>query len=233
MYVLENNPMPHELIISSIQNNLRQLEVVSQNVVNAQTAGYQARMPFVEYVNGMASVNTTAINKQQGSIVDTQRMLDVAILNSNAFVLDDGVGGQVLTRNGNFQIDENNRLNHVSGKAVLGESGHLYIPDAADIRIGPKGEVFANGQLIDTIVGGRITSEGAYESLGKGLYRAEKWQVDSLATQQFSLNSSNVAASREMIKLMELSRHTESLQKAYQALDLIKNSGINNLGETK
>ncbi|NUF13604.1 flagellar basal body rod C-terminal domain-containing protein, partial [Acinetobacter oleivorans] len=69
---------------------------------------------------------------------------------------------------------------------------------------------------------------------GNALYSASQVrQIDSNEYQIFQgkLEQSNTMMSQDMVKIMELSRHIESLQRAVNTYDNLLDSGINQLGK--
>jgi len=75
---------------------------------------------------------------------------------------------------------------------------------------------------------------GDVKAQGNALYSASNVkQADQNEYQVFQgkLEQSNAMMSQDMVKIMELSRHIESLQRAVNTYDNLLDSGINQLGK--
>jgi flagellar hook protein FlgE len=116
--------------LSGLNAAARNLDVIGNNVANANTVGFkQARAEFADlYANTLASagratiglgVTTTNVAQQfsQGNITTTNSPLDLAINGGGMFRIANS-GSVAYTRNGQFQIDKN-------GYVVTGTGGRL------------------------------------------------------------------------------------------------------------
>jgi flagellar hook protein FlgE len=116
--------------LSGLNAAARNLDVIGNNVANANTIGFkQARAEFADlYANTLASagratvglgVTTTNVAQQfsQGNISTTNSPLDMAINGGGMFRVSNN-GSIAYTRNGQFQIDK-------SGYVVTGNGGRL------------------------------------------------------------------------------------------------------------
>ncbi|WP_199611747.1 flagellar basal body rod C-terminal domain-containing protein [Flocculibacter collagenilyticus] len=220
-----------EIILNSIQNNINQVEVLSHNVANANTPGFKAAQVFSEFnSSGKAKLINTVTNKAGSSVVNTNRSLDIALLNQN-FLQVEYNNQLVMTRNGRLHIDSSGQLKHSSGAFVIGELGHIQLPEG-DVQINNAGKIYVNGEYLDKLVSVRPSEGTTLNSIGSGLYSPNgKVSPHINDFQQGAINSASVDVSQDMVRLIELSRHTQSLQKALHALDQISNAGINELGK--
>jgi flagellar basal-body rod protein FlgF len=222
---------PVEIILQSIKNNVRQVDVLSQNIVNANTPGYQAQQVFSLNVgDNQTTLVETAINSTKGGIISTGRDLDVAIL-SEGFLLVEHQSQQAITRSGHLFLSASGQLKHESGALVIGESGYINLPQG-NVRIDQTGEIFVNGEFVDRLVIMSLPEKSKLESMGSGLYKSDVGMTLGQGSfKQHALNGASVVTSYDMVRLIEVSRHTQSLQKAVHALDQIANAGINELGK--
>jgi flagellar hook protein FlgE len=131
------------------------LEVIGNNVANANTVGFKASQAqfgdlFAAALSGSGSsqigigtkLETVAQQFTQGNISTTGNTLDMAINGPGFFSLSNGVGSTVYSRNGQFQLNKNGYIVSSAGYEVLGykldSNGHqvgsgglpLYIPTA-------------------------------------------------------------------------------------------------------
>ncbi|MGI9457837.1 MAG: flagellar hook-basal body protein, partial [Aeoliella sp.] len=121
----------------------QRLEVIANNLANVNTVGFkpdvtgfQARLAEAiqqgsathgdrsnSDVGGGVSVIDVSTNYSAGRLQETGNKLDMAIIGDGFFQVDDGNGEQLLTRAGNFSLDNQNRLVSTNGMPVLDASG--------------------------------------------------------------------------------------------------------------
>ena len=222
---------PIDNILNSLQNNVRQVETLSQNIANANTPGYLGQQVFsVNSGDGVGELITTHNTPSESALKNTGRSLDIALLNQG-FLLVEKEGEVLITRNGRLHIDGNGFLNHASGARVLGQNGPIELPNGS-VEINKQGIVHVDGEALDTLSTATAADTHSLIAEGYGLYRSAKQLLPiENAIQQGAINDASVQVSTDMVRMIELSRHTQSLQKAVQAIDQIANAGINELGK--
>ncbi len=221
---------PIDYILQSLQNDITKVEIISQNLANAQTPGFQASQVFSEYLGNVdGNQINTVLRKDNGTLQKTQRSLDVAILTESYFQVELN-GELLLTRHGRLHLDKEGNLLHASGGKMLGESGYIQLPEG-EIKIASNGDILVSGHVVDRLVLVETSEPAQVEYRGSGLYQTPIFEPTEGRVEQYSLNSANVNSTQDMIKLIETSRHAESLQRALHALDQIQNAGINELGK--
>ena len=212
-----------------LSNDVQALDVISQNVANMRTTGYRTERIKSDFRTGNLD-SAPALSLTDGSLDKTGQPLDLAIQGPGFFVV--SVNGQeMLTRDGQFHIDANQQLVDASGHPVLGQSGPISLTHDG-VHISAAGEILDDGKTVDTL---RIVSIGTPDALreaGDGLYTYAaalgEWNGN---IHQGALEKSNVDASTEMVRLMELTRHAQSVQRAIQAYDQAMQAGINHIGD--
>jgi flagellar basal-body rod protein FlgF len=216
-----------QLIDAALSRDLQHLNRVSQNVANVNTHGYLSVHSFDQALSIQAQTN---ISTDSAGVRDTGRSLDVAILGPAFFRIQLN-GEELLTRNGRFHINAEGFLAHSSGGVVLGERGPIAIK-ADSISISADGWVSEAGMPVSKL---SLSSSQALTGspYGHGLYVASEDSqiVETYSLKVAALNASNVNAGAESVRLMELSRHIQSLQKAAAAYDLMLSNGINEIGK--
>ena len=222
---------PIDTLLNSIQNNVTQVEVLSHNVANANTPGFQATRVFAHFhMEEQARVQTTLVAQEDSAILQTDRALDVAILNEG-YLLVERHGQQLMTRHGRLHIDHLNRLTHSSGALVVGEAGSIHLPQGL-VQISQSGKIMVDGEHVDTLLTVSHPDSAPLQPRGLGLFHtSEQLHFIENRITQGAINGARVDVSSDMVQLIELSRHTQSLQKAVHALDQIANAGINELGK--
>jgi len=137
--------------LSGLNAASKQLEVIGNNVANANTVGFkQARAEFADvYANsltggGGASIgigtklSNVAQQFTQGNVTSTSNSLDVAI-NGGGFFRMSTNGVITYSRNGQFQMDKNGYIVDASNKHLTGypadSAGKLQKGSAVDLNI--------------------------------------------------------------------------------------------------
>ncbi len=149
-----------------------QLDVVANNVANANTTAYRGdRTLFQSHVSRLAvpgrevafvQDRATYVDTRAGSISSTGNPLDVAI-DGEAFLAVErrGNAGRGYTRDGRLKIAPDGTLSDSSGRPVLDEGGgRILLPERFSSL-----EIRADGTML-------ATSEGRAEQVGRiGLFR--------------------------------------------------------------
>jgi len=162
--------------VSGLRVSQRRLEQSSHNLANASTPGYQPRrVEQADVAGGGVRVTGTSPSGPAGPVVATEQPLDLAINGGGFFVLDDGQGGRLYTRAGNFTLNADGELVDPLGRRVL--AGGMEVPPQAEqVRVGPDGNiqalagdgtVLAEGQIQTAVFG----NPGGLESVGGNAFR--------------------------------------------------------------
>lgn len=238
----------------TMQQLQQQLDTVGHNIANSQTTGYKARQAdfqslLFQQMNNLTDPRNAegrltpdgirvgsgaklgAINQtfNAGTMIDTERSLDVALLNDYYFFqveVNDGETTETrLTRDGAFYLspinDSELLLTDADGQPVLGDNGHIIIPKSADqLQIDSNGQIIANdGQatnVIDTLSIVEATRPRILEAVGENFFRlpdvaalgyeAEEIIVNRTGEQNIlrngALEQSNVDLAEEMSDML-------------------------------
>ncbi|GAA4327753.1 flagellar hook protein FlgE [Pigmentiphaga soli] len=124
--------MSFQQALSGLNAASKNLDVIGNNVANANTAGFKgARAEFADvYASTSMGVNTGTVgigtqvsgvsqSFTQGNVSVTDRPFDIAISGDGFFRMDDN-GNIVYTRNGQFQRDANGYLVNANGMRLTG-----------------------------------------------------------------------------------------------------------------
>ncbi len=235
---------------SGMLMNQRRLNAVSNNIANQSTPGYQAKKvigttfenELIRQQNGenirigggvwTSVTSEESIDFTQGSLKETDRPYDVA-LNGNGFFVIQGEGQEYLTRNGNFDRDNEGYLILRGVGRVLGDNGPIRV-DNGFFRIGSTGGVFSeNGQMLGML---RIVEPENYNTLvqnDNGTYGAGEGQIKRVypGVQQGWQEQSNVDLSREMTDAMEIQRAFQSCGRAISIVDQMNQKTASEIGK--
>lgn len=230
-----------------IQQEFNALKTISQNTANINTVGYRSESVFSTLTPSTTAQKTFSdlehrqtlsyLNPNNGSYSATSRTLDFALSGKGWFVVavNDGFS---LTRDGHFHIDKNGYLLTRQGLSVLGQEAKPIIiteKNLETLKVDSKGYIHdsESGTTINQILV-VYAENGDVKAQGNALYSASNVkQADQNEYQVFQgkLEQSNAMMSQDMVKIMELSRHIESLQRAVNTYDNLLDSGINQLGK--
>jgi flagellar basal-body rod protein FlgG len=234
--------------IDSMQNDMRQMETLSQNMVNISTPGYRRAIPSAPaFAHALAAAQPAglaapataapaaqaAVDLSHGAVKQTGRAWDLAIDGDGYFELATPEG-PVYTRAGDFALDARGRLVSQSGFAVQGSQGDIVLngPDAA---IGRDGRITQDGREVGQLRIVRFANAAALERSPSGALRAAAGATGEIDTRaqllSGHLEGSNVAPMREMVAMLQTTRHFESAQKLYQGYDEMLGSAIQKLGQ--
>ncbi|HVI49891.1 MAG TPA: flagellar basal-body rod protein FlgF [Candidatus Sulfotelmatobacter sp.] len=208
----------------------REMEVVANNMANANTPSYKAQQmmfkdfvvktktdttPFgrkVDYVQDVGVLRDT----REGPMTQTQAPLDIAIHNDGYFVVDTPTG-QRYTREGHFRLDETGMMVNSAGYPVLQTTGQpiVFAPNESQINVTGDGTVSTENGVIGKIRVVGFDNDQSLQSAGSGMYMTTS-QPNDIATPsvvQGMLEQSNVQPVIETTKMMDILRNYEGIQK--------------------
>lgn len=227
---------------------MHQLDVVSNNVANANTTGYRnERALFKEYVVDATNRATSdklaytqdiasSTDISQGALVDTERTFDVAIEGRGLFAVQ-APTGVLYTRSGNFQVDANGFLTTAQGYPVLGQGGQQIVFDKiqGDVTIGENGSIVVNGEEVAQLEVLNFDNEQVLEKVGNTLYRSSipgtTAEPESFRLVQGALEGANVNSVAEMNNMIEVSRNIGSVVNIISAVDELQLTAIRTLAK--
>ena len=172
------------------------LEIAAENLANVSSDGF-ARIAARGFLTPRGARIAREPEGVQGSLRETGRELDFAILGGGTFRVRDARGQVAKTRAGTFTSGSDATLRDAQGRVLLGSRGALRFP--LDARLDERGRVVANGRRVDAVAlpaGSRLQS-GFLEGAG-------------------------VNAIGEMIDVMAAERAFESAQKIVASIDLTR-----------
>lgn len=243
--------------IAGLNTQLNRMEIVSNNLANANTDGFKRRTTVVSpfhkmmlvNLNGNASSAQRIGNIHQGSQVTevatdfsagvyakTGNMGDLAITGEGFFTLEDDDGNRYYTRNGKFFIEPDRYIYHGTGLRLLGEGGPVQVP-GDEFSVSDTGEISAAGRRIDRILITRFDNPNLLAKSGNSLYSAtggvQAIPVENPQIYQEHLEKSNVDSTKEMITAMEVLRAYEVGHKMAQAHDRLVDLAVREVGKIK
>lgn len=217
--------------------NEKRLDIISNNIANAQTAGFKASRPVFgvtttaedqtgrlsQLKNAYVKLSDSYIDFSDASVVDSGATLDMAIMGNGFFAVSTAEGIR-YTRNGQFMLDKEGRLVTMSGDPVMGKGGEITInvTDGKEIMIENDGSIFLGKDLVDTVKVVEFRNMNNIRPAGKGYFTNEGGEAEEVpkvyTIRQGSFETSNVNIVQEMVELIHTMRAYECYTKIDQML---------------
>jgi flagellar basal-body rod protein FlgF len=218
-------------ISKSLSSDVNTLNTISHNIANINTPGFRAEraVPSFQAQVDAGSNETISYDMADGALTNTGGSFDLALRGKGFFIVE-RKGETLLSRAGNFRLDADNRLVNAQGDKVMTESGEIILTEPS-VRIDNKGQLWAKDRLLGQLKIVNVPEAAKLAAIdGAFRYKGEfvEWKG---AVQQGAVEHANVDAADESIRLMELTRHVESLQRAISIYDKAMETGINRIGD--
>lgn len=230
-------------------------EAVTNNLANIETTGFKrdlatlrsaqertvvrigdrdtlrAWRPVIGSLEQGALVDRIYTLHEQGALRETGAAFDLALEGDGFFVVETPDGPR-YTRNGAFTLDADRALVDDLGYRVLGRQGRLQIA-AGEVLIDAEGRIMSNGVEQGQLQLVSFADNASLRKTGDNLFAA----VTELAQQPFEgqvrqgfLESSNVEALAEMVKMLAAQRAYEASRRALLAQDELLGRAVNEVG---
>ena len=226
----------------------RELDIVANNIANANTTGFKVEQLLVGTEVGARARNDSikpgasfvldnGVGRDfgQGALQQTGRSLDFGIEGEGAFfTVNDGTA-DAYTRDGAFTLDPTGKLVTKAGLAVQGDGGDIILDPALGAAvIGEDGTISQNGALVGKLTLARFETLGALSKDGDGLYRNRSNSTPIEATgakiSQGSLEASNVNPLTEITSMIEISRAYEQATRMIENVNDLSKRAVERLG---
>ncbi len=135
---------------SGLNASMVRQRVIASNMANTQTVGYREdTLQFTPMtlkgdsleVRALSDSEVHGANMAQGSLTETGRMLDVAMVGQALLTVQAQDGQEAYTRRGDLSISASGVLENGDGRPVQGENGPITIPPGGQVSISPDGQV--------------------------------------------------------------------------------------------
>lgn len=217
-----------QAITRSLSSDVQALSTISQNVANLNTPGYRGVRAVPEF--GEQIGLKAGVDVRDGGLAQTGQSYDLALRGNGYFVVERG-GTMLLTRAGAFHVDGEGFLATAQGDRVQGMSGPIAIPHG-HMRIDARGELWDGQQNMGVLQLVAVADSARLRPAGGGAYHYEGEQAEWRGSVvQGAIERANVDPAEETIRLMETTRHAESVQRAISIYDKAMDIGINRLGD--
>lgn len=234
----------------------KQQENTSANLANSNTPGYKFKTVLQSTLEPYEMINYAGARNRDrrqvlgefvfgnqidekvtylgdGSPYETGNFTDFAIQGDGFFTIQLLDGSRGYTRNGNFKIERDGSLVTQTGEMVLGRRNDGTI---APIYADEDFQVDYTGNIIGWGTSFLISEFNNYEDFidrGDTVFTTNSGVtfVESPTVMQNYLESSNVDFTKEIVRMIEVSREFESNQKMIQAADETLSKAVNEIGK--
>ncbi|MBI5730130.1 MAG: flagellar hook-basal body protein [Ignavibacteriales bacterium] len=214
----------------SLDQRIKNIDVIANNLANINTTGYKREIPFSEIIDQYDNVKIRKLtSQQQGEILQTSNPLDLAISGDGFFAVKNPEGNIEFTRDGRFKINDEGFFVDGLGRKVMGKNGEISVEETllakeTAIRVGKGGEIKVGEKVIDTILvlnvndaSGLIRTSGSnFSAEGQEYTPADE---GSYSISQGYLEEANTNPIIEMEAMIQLNKEYEAAQKIISALD--------------
>lgn len=230
------------------------LEVLSNNMANANTVGFKEdhvfRIPSTSSDSenlSSASSNDTPLNNisilpigtyidfSQGSLRETGNTLDVALEGEGFFCVQTPRGNE-YTRKGDFVLNSSGTLVTQQGYPVLGKGGNEIQITGSQVIVDSKGGIIVDGAETDSLKVVNFPNQRGLIKNGDSFFSPidpddQGIAVENVMVQQGYIEGSNVDSLKMMTEMIEVIRGYESYQKVLQSLNETNSKTVNEVGK--
>lgn len=219
---------------SGLRSRMEALDLLSNNLANTSTAGYKAdRESYNLYMSAEAAEEATGlsvrsplverqwIDLNQGSLKSTGDSSHLA-LSGEGFFLVDGPDGQLLTRGGQFKVTSDGKFTTTEGyEFATVDPRRIKADPLLPVEIDSSGVVRQSGvslgqlRLVEATEPANLSRrEGVYMSLD--MRQAGATKASTAEVKQGHTEASNIGPAEAAVRLVNILRQFETLQKAVQ-----------------
>lgn len=233
---------------SGLQAQQERLDLIAADIANVNTVGYKsARADFkdalytrmVNPADGQSEADNllrgsgvilSATNRDfsDGATQETGEELDFSLSKTGFFMLENGNGEHVYTRNGNFSISEENGsryLVNADGYYVLSKEGtRIRMPGSGSISVSEDGTLSYSGRPFSSLAVMTFNNPDGLSAVGNSCYQETAtsggaYTALNAGVSQGSLEGSNVDLGEDLTLLMRAQRAYSLAGKALQTAD--------------
>ena len=202
---------------------MEKINYIANNLSNTNTVGFRARKVSFENViakqgflgDSYVKISEPKLSERDGGLIVDNIDTHFALRGKGFFVVESTNGEELLTRSGNFQLDENGQLVNTFGELVMGDSGPIrFEQDQKYFSVTPEGRIIDDyGSEVGKL---RIVEGAGLDPLEGQRFRAK--EVSELEkgyeVVQGAVEGSNVDSFQVMMDLITTSRNFETFEKS-------------------
>lgn len=242
--------------ISALKADQTRLEQYSINAANATTPGFKRGVVVAQtfesvvaqhaathaapHAESLAAKRPTlalarSIDFTAAATTVTGRSLDVALGADQFLTLTDGAQ-TYISRNGSLSVDSLGVLRGAGGHKVMGLRGDIVMTQSANVTIDSQGKVWAGDQELGQLRLSKLKDVQGLSSRDGIVFQATAAAIEDVSSDRAmvksgELENSNTNHLREMMGVLENTRHFESVIRLVQGYDEVLGKAIQRLGE--
>ncbi len=213
----------------SLQDKIRNIEIVANNLANINTTGFKREIPFSEYLDREENKTVKQITDfSEGSLLETGNPFDLAISGKGFFVVKTEQGLEI-TKNGKFKIDAEGFLTTEDGERVQGKNGEIsflenIFESNKPVTITKDGIIKVGDEIVNQLKIVEVEDTRKLIRSGNGKYYLadedyRKAPESDFEIHQGYLEESNTNPILEMQAMIKLEKDYEASQKMIASLD--------------
>lgn len=229
----------------------RELDIVANNIANADTVGFKVESLMVETEpmrpaatlpgpRPVKFVIDRSVGRDfgQGSLRTTGATFDLAIEGDGFFKIQTPQGER-YTRDGRFTLDALGRLTTQAGQPVLDDGGGEIIIDLerGRVTIGADGTISQGEERVGRVGVARFQELSVLEKVGDNLYQntsnAAPQAAPEALVRQGMLEGSNVKPIVQITRMLEVTRAYESLAKMMDSTSELSRRSVERMGKVQ
>lgn len=203
------------------------INAVSHNVANINTPGYQSVRSVPDFAATLGTRSVVQI--ADGPLSQTGRAFDLALRGAGFFV-SEHEGKLLLMRSGSFGRSPAGYLVSASGDPVQTIGGALEIPEGK-LQVSSDGTISVDEKPLGQLLLVDVSDPAKLVPANGGYLYDGAFKPWSGSIQQGAVEQSNVDAAEQTLRLIELTRHAESMQRVFSIYDKTMDTGINRVGD--
>lgn len=234
---------------SAMVPRLKQQETIANNLANVSTPGYKKDMLFtreltraqIRTMPRQSDWQTPMIDQvyteySQGTLDKTDNPLDLALEGDGFMVIETPEGDNLLTRAGNFTVDDQGFIATTDGNRLLGSGGPINV-GSGNVTVSESGQVEVANDIVGNIRVVEVEDKAQLEKVGRSEFMIpdgiEPIAAIKFAIRQGYLETSNVDIIKEMVEMIISYRNYEADAKALQTQDDSLEKLLNNVGRIR
>ena len=229
----------------------RQLDIIANNIANADTSGFKVEQPLVHTepkapartIEGPRPIKFVldsglARDFSQGAMKITNAAFDVAIEGSGFFRIQTPAGER-YTRDGHFRLDAAGRIVNQSGQPVLDAGGAEVTIDVqrGPVEIAKDGTLSQGAEQVGRLGVVVFDSLSSLEKVGDNQFRntanAQPQPATGAVIRQGMLEGSNVNPILQVTDMIEVTRSYESLARMMENTQELSRRSVERLGRVE
>ncbi|MGI8743259.1 MAG: flagellar hook-basal body protein [Bryobacteraceae bacterium] len=217
---------------SGMRSRIESLDVLANNIANSAASGFKADREFYGLYMSAEAANSPAgtgpatlpvVERQwtdfsQGSLSSTGSPLDLALAGKGFFAVT-SPAGTLYTRDGSMRMSKNGQIETQDGFTLRAQDGKpIQVDPSKAVDIGTDGIVRQDGLEVAHISVVDVKDPNALSKKGRNYFELLSQDVPKPAAQtevqQGRLEAANFQAAESAVRLVNVMRQFESLQKA-------------------